>query len=313
MKIPSMPPHRVCCLLCFGLLATTAAIAGPPLRVLIVAGQSNVLNWHAAAAAIPPDPADSGILFWHVSGAPPSRGLAVPVNATSDGRWTTLGAQRQEPFVRYERDFFGPEITLGRALQRDGEAPVAIIKVGFFGTALATDWRPAATEGDRLYARLLAEVAAARSALAGRPHEIDGFFWMQGETDANREDHARAYPENLRNLITALRRDLRAPDLPFILGRIGPPPPRGYAHQEVVRAAQSAAPGLAPAVAVVDTDDLPRDTDGVHLLADGVLALGRRWAEAWGQLRSPQESSDNPSPPRPARPRSPLHDPALGR
>lgn len=287
-----MPPLR---LLCLGLLVSSGADAAPPLRVLVVAGQSNVLNWHASAAALPSDPADGRILFWHASGAPPSRGFAVPVNATSGGRWTTLGPQRQQPFVRYEQEFFGPEITLARAVHHDGPGPVAVIKVGFFGTALATDWRPGAAEGDRLYARLLDEVAAARAALAGRPHQIAGFFWLQGETDANREDHAQAYAENLRAFVLAVRRDLGVPDLPFVLGRIGPRPASGYPCQDVVRAAQAAAPRQVPVVAVVDTDDLARDNDGVHLLAEGVLTLGTRWADAWRRLRYPQESSEIPS------------------
>src|SRR5688572_18914081 len=42
--------------------------------VIIVAGQSNVLNWHAAAAKLPADPRDAGILFYYETGAPPERG-----------------------------------------------------------------------------------------------------------------------------------------------------------------------------------------------------------------------------------------------
>jgi hypothetical protein len=39
--------------------------------VLLLAGQSDILNWHADAALLPPDPADAGIRFYCRTGAPP--------------------------------------------------------------------------------------------------------------------------------------------------------------------------------------------------------------------------------------------------
>lgn len=282
-------------------LALAAGAAGPdePINVLIVAGQSNVLNWHAKAEDLPDSMLDRGIPFYHASGAPPDRGFAQPVNASSHGTWTTLGPQIQDPFVRYERAFFGPEITLARRLATENERPVAVIKVGFFGTTLADDWNPEATEGNRLYATLRSEIVRALDGLAaaGRPFRIAGFFWMQGETDAASETHADAYEANLQAFITRVRRDLATPGLPFILGRIGPPPPKGYPFQARVRAAQDAVAAASPGTAIVGTDDLARDTDGIHLLASGVIALGERWADAWLRLpRSPAESSDGTSP-----------------
>src|SRR4051812_27383454 len=65
--------------------------------VILVAGQSNALNWHAAAAHLPADPQDRGILFYYETGAPPERGGATAFNATSFGKWTTLRFQSQEP------------------------------------------------------------------------------------------------------------------------------------------------------------------------------------------------------------------------
>jgi len=273
-----------------------------PTKVLIVAGQSNVLNWHAAASTLPADAIDATLSFYHLSGAPPDRGFAMPVNATSGGIWIHLGPQVQEPFVRYERHFFGPEITLARTLAREPDSErIAVIKVGFFGTNLAEDWRPGARAGNRLYERLLREVSHALALLdqEGRAPCLAGFFWMQGETDANRLEHAEAYAANLASFVVSLRRDLKAPTLPFVLGRIGPPPPRGYPYQNPVREAQVSLAANFEDVAWVDTDDLPRDTDGIHLLAPGVMELGIRWAHAWLHLvRSPAESSHAGSPQR---------------
>jgi hypothetical protein len=262
--------------------------------VLLVAGQSNVLNWHADAAALPPAPADAAIAFYFHSGAPPSKAgrMPTPFNATSAGAWTTLRAQRQEPFVRYSREFFGPEISLGRTLHDGGVQPLGIVKVGYFGSSLAEDWRPDATAGNRLYALLLAQVHRAFAALAARGESarLAGIFWLQGETDGARLDSASAYEANLRTFLARLRQDLAyavpaSGPVPVVVGRVGPPPATGYPHQELVRSAQVRVAESLPATAWVDTDDLPRDTDGVHLLAPGVLSLGQRWATAWQRLR----------------------------
>jgi lysophospholipase L1-like esterase len=252
-----------------------------------VAGQSNVLNWHADAALLPADAHDKEIRFFHHSGAPPAKGGAQPFNATSGGQWVALGPQRQEPHVRYARDFFGPEISLARTLAPGEASALAVIKTAYFGSNLAEDWRPDATGGNRLYGLMLAQVREALAKLAerGETPRLAGFFWMQGETDAGNATHAATYEANLRAFIARLRKDLNAPDLPVVLGRIGPRPPRGYVHSEIVRQAQvRVATGL-PRVTWVDTDDLPRDTDGIHLTARGVIALGERWADAWDRLK----------------------------
>ena len=269
----------------FLIFCVLSAAAGAAERlVLIVAGQSNCLNWHAAAAELPTDPQEAGILFYHESGAPPDRGA---VNATSGGHWTALGPQRQDPHAKFERDFFGPEISLGRSLSGRGVGKLAVVKVAYFGTNLALDWNPQATQGNRLYRRLSEHVATALRLLreSGEDPHIGGFFWMQGETDAADSTHAAAYGENLTAFIARLRSDLNAPAMPFIIGRIGPAPAKGYAHQALVRAAQTRIAESVPAARWVDTDDLPRDTDGIHLLAPGVIALGKRMADAWASTR----------------------------
>lgn len=143
--------------------------ADPGLRaverdVIIVAGQSNALNWHAAAAQLPASPQDARILFWYETGAPPERAAAKPINATSGAQWTRLQGQRQEPFVRSEREFFGPEMTLARRLAGPGR-PLAVIILAYFGTTLARDWHPDATDGNQLYGRLQREVSAALAGL----------------------------------------------------------------------------------------------------------------------------------------------------
>jgi hypothetical protein len=142
--------------------------------------------------------------------------------------------------------------------------------------------------GNRLYARLRTQVGAALQLLRerGDTPRLAGFFWMQGETDGASAVHAAAHEDNLAKFTARLRADFAVPDLPFVLGRVGPRPPKGYAFQDTVRAAQVRVAQAGARIAWVDTDDLPRDTDGIHLLAPGVIALGERMAEAWVGLNA---------------------------
>jgi hypothetical protein len=289
------------------LLGLPGATASTPVEVFVVAGQSNVLNWHASAEALPTDEIDPIIRFFHLSGAPPDRGFERPINASSHGTWTRLGFQEQAPYVRYERRFFGPEMTLARTLaNRPDSGAIAVIKIGFFGTNLAQDWRPDAITGNRLHAVLLREVRLALSLLPkeGLRPRLAGFFWMQGETDAARSEHAAAYLENLTDFVASIRSEFEVPALPFVLGRIGPRPAKGYPGQDLVRDAQVGFATQDSHAAWTDTDDLARGGDGIHLVASGVMELGVRWARAWIELaRSPTESTHGDSRVSPATPR----------
>ena len=51
----------------------------------------------------------------------------------------------------------------------------------------------------------------------GRPLELAGLIWFQGEDDGNWDSKAAAYHEHLPNLIRDLRKDLGAADLPVVV------------------------------------------------------------------------------------------------
>ncbi len=49
---------------------------------------------------------------------------------------------------------------------------------------------------------------------------MKGILWHQGESD-NDPKKAEVYLEKLKTLVANLRRDLKAPNLPFVAGEIG--------------------------------------------------------------------------------------------
>ena len=268
----------------------------PETSVIVVAGQSNMLNWHADAGLLPPEANDENVCFYYETGAPPNHpDFEFSINSSSLGEWTKLEPQRQNPFVKYNKVFFGPEITLARSLTQSGIEALAVFKIGYFGTSLAEDWNSESVHGNQLYKtfqhRLLTAIHDFESSKG--PTKIIGLFWIQGETDARIENHARSYERNLRNFIKSFRNDTHLPNLPIAIARIGPSPDRIHTFYKLVRGAQEKVAETTPFTTWIDTDDLPRDSDNIHLLAPGVISLGERLAEAFLKINIIPEAEND--------------------
>lgn len=55
----------------------------------------------------------------------------------------------------------------------------------------------------------------------GQGAELAGFVWFQGLSDSRSDAMANDYEKNLTHFITDVRRDLKAPDLPFVVAALG--------------------------------------------------------------------------------------------
>jgi alpha-galactosidase len=55
----------------------------------------------------------------------------------------------------------------------------------------------------------------------GQGWELAGFVWFQAWADMIDPDYNRFYAENLAHFIRDVRRDLKAPHLPFVIGQLG--------------------------------------------------------------------------------------------
>lgn len=119
------------------------------------------------------------------------------------------------------------------------------------------------------------------------------FCWMQGERDA-REKLSAAYEDALGTLIANLRRDLKQPEMNFVIGRLSD---FGTdAEWEAVRRAQVSLAMKDPRGAWVDCDDLnDKEKNGktrndLHYTKAGYELLGRRYvrqAKALIESRKP--------------------------
>ena len=126
------------------------------------------------------------------------------------------------------------------------------------------------------------------------------FCWMQGERDASGGADA-AYKEALKLLITYLRRDLKRPDMNFVIGRISDAAPERPSWV-AVRKAQHEIADEDPRGGWVDVDDLNnREKDGeiinaVHYTKEGYVILGQRFARQGHALVTGKKSAENGRP-----------------
>jgi len=251
-------------------LAATASAQQKPLKVFILAGQSN-MQGHAHVRT-----------FEHIGMDPKTAPMLAEMQnpdgspKVCDQVWiSSLGSAEEEKIGKLTAGFgaeprgpkIGPEFTFGiYAHQWLGE-PILLIKTAWGGKSLNTDFRPPsagpyefnetqlanfAKQGKNL-AEIKAEKAAAtgvyyrlmiehvKKVLAdikrvvpeydpARGHELAGFAWFQGWNDMvdagtypNRDKPGGydLYSKVMADFIRDVRKDLGAPNLPFVIGVLG--------------------------------------------------------------------------------------------
>jgi hypothetical protein len=114
---------------------------------------------------------------------------------------------------------------------------------------------------------------------------LQGILWHQGEADSNATD-APKYEERLVELINRMRRDLDAPDLPFIIGQLGRFPAKPWdMNRQLVDAAQQAVAKKVMNVRFVSAEGLNHRGDNLHFDTPSLRIFGKRYAEAYGTVR----------------------------
>lgn len=208
-----------------------------------------------------------------------------PANGAHDARWQPMEVgtnTRCENFA--DPTGFGAEASLFTGLQKQQKMRRMLYKQGQGGTSLAVDWKPvipyAGGAGSR-YAQFTQwlTLAVAQADAAGVKLDLKGILWMQGETDAEKEEPANAYLPNLREFFTAvdtlwqgLVEKHGLPKTPYkrVIGRIHAP---GYKFRDAVRKAQETyCADTSQRAVLIDTDAYP--LDWVHYTATGQIQFG---------------------------------------
>lgn len=262
---------RPCIALLFAcLLPLPASRATEPLRIYILAGQSN-MQGHARVSTFPHlgmDPATVPLLaeMQNADGRP----------VICDRVWiSSIGSADQEQLGKLTVGFgaaaggpkIGPEFTFGLRMQKALPGPILLIKTAWGGRSLNTDFRPpsagpyvfnerqldglrrqnqdlAAAQREKqeatgvAYRQMIAHVQQVLGDLQrvipeydpASGYQLAGFVWFQGWNDMvdsgtypdrDKPGGYDAYSEVLTKLIQDVRQDLKAPQLPFVIGVLG--------------------------------------------------------------------------------------------
>ncbi|MEI6148605.1 MAG: sialate O-acetylesterase [bacterium] len=246
-------------------------------QVIVIAGQSNAQGWMGDGTQYPKDLADDKISFrWMIPGP-----NSFFCGASQYGKgWESLGPQNGVCGHGNPALHFGLEVAMARTLAKAGHN-LAVIKVTVGGTSLYGDWRQPGDKG--ITDQMLEEVKKAMVDIqnAGRKAKISGFVWIQGESDADTDQHAANYKDLLTKLISGLRKEWKEPELPVVVGMDEQHP--GPAERPQVIEAQKAIAKADPNVEWTSMVGLQK-ADISHLNNDGLIKHGERIAEAMSRL-----------------------------
>ncbi|MBQ9784962.1 MAG: sialate O-acetylesterase [Clostridia bacterium] len=189
------------------------------------------------------------------------------------GRWQTM----HEP-INTDRWIFEGEFHSGVSLaasfadelSRAQDARVGLIPCADGGTGIE-QWMP----GEVLY-----DHAVMMTRLAMRSSTLAGILWHQGENDCTSDEKLAAHKDKFIKMITAMRRDLGAEELPLLIGElaweIAPRWGLGDRPAAMNRAYHEIAQKL-PHCAIVSSKNLTQKPDGLHFDSVGLREFGMRY------------------------------------
>ena len=127
---------------------------------------------------------------------------------------------------------------------------------------------------------------------------LKGILWHQGESDS-REGLAEIHEAKLHDLVARFRKELNAPEVPFIAGQMGQFKERPWNDaKKKVDAAHRTLPEKVRRSAFVTSDGLEHKGDKVHFSAAAFRELGERYAKVYlQQFASPTPPKDSPKRP----------------
>lgn len=148
----------------------------------------------------------------------------------------------------------------------DPKSPIGLIPCAMGGSSL-DQWQP----GKPLYV-----TAISRAKEAMKQGSLAGILWHQGESDAKPESIA-TYPARFETMITQLRKDLGAENVPVLIGEIIP----GHGNHDAVNIALAETAKKTPNAALVSSADLGKKQ--LHYDSADYRALGKRYAEVFSK------------------------------
>lgn len=234
-----------------------SSAGGKEVKVFILAGQSNMVGHGKMEMGRDPEGSGKeveggiGSMRWLVGEQPEKLGPEgkLPI-LDSDGKWI----ERDDVWIYFtwegktekgafgpgfgKGNWIGPEFAFGHVMGEAMTDPVLIIKTAWGGKDLGVDFRPPSSGGTELgkgkrepgaYYRQMIDIVKNVFAnldtefpdLKGHTPKLVGFGWHQGWNDGGSKEMVEEYGKNLENLILDVRKELKAPDLKFVIANTG--------------------------------------------------------------------------------------------
>ncbi len=245
-------------LICLAAIALAASANAKPLKVFILCGQSN-MEGHAQTMTFPaiakdPKTADIYEDMVGADGKPVVLDDVYIAYSYGDFSGNPVGKKSGKLTAGYGSQHhvgtgkIGPEFTFGIYMNKALGEPILLIKDAWGGKSLQVDFRPPSggeidNEKAGVYYKLLIdhveEVLADPKAVypdydPKEGYELSGFVWFQGFNDmvgsyppadpSKGKKGGKDFSEYSRLLacfVRDVRKDLSAPDLPFVIGVLG--------------------------------------------------------------------------------------------
>lgn len=211
----------------------TAKPEQPPVKVFVLAGQSNMVG--AGRVEGDPDHNDGqGSLSYLVEHQADTFGHLKQGDDWAErddvSIWYLGKTGMLRPGFGSNDNTIGPELGFGGVVGDATEAPVLLIKIAWGGKSLGADFRPPSAGGKvgPFYTQLIDHATQTLEnaetlfpEYEGRDFELVGFGWHQGWNDRINQQFNDEYEENLVHFMNDIRRDLDAPELPFVVAETG--------------------------------------------------------------------------------------------
>jgi hypothetical protein len=218
------------------ILAHSANAGKSPLKVFILAGQSN-MQGHGFTQIDPGKNEGKGSLEYMVKNPATAERYAHLIDGK--GRWVV----RDDVWIWYlgrtggltvgyggRDDRIGPELQFGNVMGDHLDNQVLLIKTAWGGKSLGKDFRPPSSGGQvgpyytemlKHIKDVLADIKKHFPGYDGRGYELAGFGWHQGWNDRVNQSFNDEYEKNLANFIRDVRKDIGVKDMPFVIAETG--------------------------------------------------------------------------------------------
>ena len=180
-------------------------------------------------------------------------------------------------------DTFGPELSFGATLQKNGVSNIAIAKFTHSGSQII-DWTPEGSEAKsrNLYPAFIAFIQKSVADLEAKGHQVElsGIFYHLGENDMSWGPFRKGAPQRLMSLVTQSRKDLGLPSLKWYVSQQPPPDDKSVSSIDVTTELQQAVASDKSRI-YLKAFELPKQEKQLVIDTPGIVALGELLARAY--------------------------------